>query len=85
MQTNDTRIVLKGNETNVTSFSIASLASNTLAIIASLINPTHKSQLNNAEPRLVPQCWQCGTERNLLKIHTAQAAHFVCKSCGGEQ
>ena len=74
MQINHNAKALKNAKNNVISFSIASL-----------INPTHKSQLNNAEPRLVPQCWQCGTERNLLKVRTAQAAHFVCKSCGGEQ
>jgi len=80
MQANDTRVLLKRK----LEFSIASLASYTLAIVASLTNLTNKSQLNN-EPRLEPVCWQCGTARNLLKVHTAQAAHFVCKSCGGEQ
>ena len=78
MHTYDTRIVLKRK----LEFSIASLAS--LAIIASIANLTNKSQLNN-EPRLEPVCWQCGTARNLLKVHTARAAHFVCHSCGGEQ
>jgi len=85
MQNNNTRIGLKNKKKNVTSFIIASLASNTLAIIASLINSTNKKQSNNREPRLEPVCWQCGTAQGLLKIHTAEAAHFVCHSCGGEQ
>jgi len=85
MQNNNTRIGLKNKKKNVTSFIIASLASNTLAIIASLINSTNKKQSNNREPRLEPVCWQCGTAQGLLKIHTAEAAYFVCHSCGGEQ
>jgi len=85
MQNNNTGIGLKNKKKNVTSFIIASLASNTLAIIASLINSTNKKQSNNREPRLEPVCWQCGTAQGLLKIHTAEAAYFVCHSCGGEQ
>lgn len=80
MQNNNTRVLLKRK----LEFSIASLASYSIAIIATLTNLTNKSQSNNKEPRLEPVCWQCGTARGLLKVHTAQAAHFVCHSCGGE-
>ncbi len=82
---NDTRETLKSNNKLVSSFSIASIANSTLAILATLTNLTNKSQSNNREPRLEPVCWQCGTTRGLLKVHTAEAEHFVCHSCGGEQ
>lgn len=84
MQINHTRIALKGNKLNVTSFSIARIASSILAKIAILKNPKNK-QSNNKEPRLNPVCWQCGSERALLTVHTAQGVHFVCHTCGGEQ
>ena len=85
MQINNTLKALKNANNNVISFSIASIANSTLAILASLTNLTNKSQSNNREPRLEPVCWQCGTARGLLKVHTAEAEHFVCHSCGGEQ
>ena len=85
MLNNDTRIALKRNNKSVISFAIARLASSTLAILATLTNPTNKKKSNNREPRLEPVCWQCGTARGLLKVHTAEAAYFVCHSCGGEQ
>ena len=81
MQINDTRKLKKNN----CSFAIATLASSILAILATLTNLTNKSQSNNREPRLEPVCWQCGTARGLLKVHTAEAEHFVCHSCGGEK
>ncbi len=88
MQSNDTRVLLKNNNKINYSFSIASLATvihSTLAILATLTNPTNQKQSNNREPRLEPVCWQCGTARGLLKVRTAEAEHFVCHSCGGEQ
>ena len=85
MQINDNTKALKNANNNVISFSIASIANSTLAILATLTNLTNKSQSNNREPRLEPVCWQCGTARGLLKVHTAEAEHFVCHSCGGEQ
>ena len=81
MQNNNTRKLEKNN----CSFAIATLASSILAILATLTNPTHKSQSNNRAPRLEPVCWQCGTARGLLKVRTAEAEYFVCHSCGGEQ
>ena len=84
MLNNNTRKVLKHHNNNGLVFSIASIASFTLAIIARLTTPTNKTKFNNNEPRLEPLCWQCGTARGLLKVHTAEAAHFVCHSCGGE-
>jgi hypothetical protein len=85
MLNNDTRIALKRNNKSVISFAIARLASSTLAILATLTNPTNKKQSNNREPRLEPVCWQCGTARGLLKVRTAEAEYFVCHSCGGEK
>jgi len=85
MQINHTRIGLKSNKQNVISFAIARLASSTLAILATLTNPTNKKQSNNREPRLEPVCWQCGAARGLLKVRTAEAEYFVCHSCGGEK
>ena len=85
MLNNDTRIALKRNNKSVISFAIARLASSTLAILATLTNPTNKKKSNNREPRLEPVCWQCGTAQGLLKVRTAEAEYFVCHSCGGEK
>ena len=85
MQINHNAKALKNAKNNVISFAIARLASSTLAILATLTNPTNKKQSNNREPWLEPVCWQCGTARGLLKVHTAEAEHFVCHSCGGEK
>lgn len=91
MQLNDTRSVLKSNKSHVISFPIVIITTlaianitNSLFAIARAANPKLK-QSNNKEPRLNPICWQCGSERALLKVHTAQGVHFVCHTCGGEQ
>ena len=85
MQINHNAKALKNAKNNVISFAIARLASSTLAILATLTNPTNKKQSNNREPRLEPVCWQCGAARGLLKVRTAEAEYFVCHSCGGEK
>ena len=88
MQNNNTPKTLKNTDSfsiaNFTALAIAKITSS-LFTLASLTNLTDKSQSNNREPRLEPVCWQCGTARGLLKVHTAEAEHFVCHSCGGEQ